>query len=61
MDQGGSPITYLLIQLCTWQNLTGLAVIGVVYVIGVFLTWRRAKGFIQAEKHAAASKESSPI
>ncbi|MFZ4832420.1 galactitol-specific PTS transporter subunit IIC [Rouxiella sp. Mn2063] len=61
MDQGGSPITYLLIQLCTWQNLSGLAVIGVVYAVGVFLTWRRAKGFIQAEKHAAASNESSAI
>lgn len=42
MDQGGSPITYLLIQLLTWQNVAALLVIGSVYVIGVFLTWRRA-------------------
>lgn len=42
MDQGGSPITYLLIQLLTWQNVTALIAIGSVYAIGVFLTWRRA-------------------
>ncbi|WP_455817327.1 galactitol-specific PTS transporter subunit IIC [Pseudomonas cerasi] len=42
MDQGGSPITYLLIQLLTWQNVAALLVIGSVYAIGVFLTWRRA-------------------
>jgi PTS system galactitol-specific IIC component len=52
MDQGGSPITYLLIQLLTWQNVVGLVVIGVIYATGVFLTWRRARQFAQAEATA---------
>lgn len=38
MDQGGSPVTWLLIQLCTWQNVTGFVVIGVIYLTGVLLT-----------------------
>ncbi|MEC5341344.1 PTS galactitol transporter subunit IIC [Brenneria populi] len=42
MDQGGSPITYLLIQLLTWQNVLALCVIGIIYALGIFLTWRRA-------------------
>ncbi|WP_413733941.1 galactitol-specific PTS transporter subunit IIC [Sodalis sp. RH21] len=50
MDQGGSPITYLLIQLLTWQNITGLALIGAIYVIGVWLTWRRARAFARADE-----------
>lgn len=54
MDQGGSPITYLLIQLLTWQNVMGLLVIGIIYALGVFLTWRRARRFEQAE---AAAKQ----
>lgn len=45
MDQGGSPITYLLIQLLTWQNVTALVVIGLIYSAGVLLTWRRARSF----------------
>jgi PTS system galactitol-specific IIC component len=32
MDQGGSPITWLLIQLFTWQNVVGFAVIGIIYL-----------------------------
>lgn len=52
MDQGGSPITYLLIQLLTWQNVVGLVVIGAIYAIGVFLTWRRARQFALAEASA---------
>lgn len=43
MDQVGSPITYLLIQLMTWQNVTALTVIGTIYLLGVVLTWRRAR------------------
>ncbi len=43
MDQGGSPITYLLIQLLTWQNAVAFFVIGFIYVLGIFLTWRRAR------------------
>ncbi|KGQ70923.1 PTS galactitol transporter subunit IIC [Chelonobacter oris] len=47
MDQGGSPITYLLIEALTLQNILGLSVIGVIYFLGVFLTWRRAKSFVE--------------
>ena len=43
MDQGGSPVTYLFIQLLTWQNVSALVVIGVIYGLGVLLTWRRAR------------------
>lgn len=57
MDQGGSPITYLMIQLLTWQNVMGLLVIGLVYALGVFLTWRRARQFAQAE--AAAKQQAT--
>jgi PTS system galactitol-specific IIC component len=59
MDQGGSPITWLLIQLFTWQNVVGFAVIGVIYVAGVLLTWRRARSFAAAEKAAAAQQSPS--
>ncbi|ELY4853769.1 PTS galactitol transporter subunit IIC [Cronobacter turicensis] len=58
MDQGGSPVTWLLIQLCTWQNVTGFVVIGVIYLTGVLLTWRRARAFIAVEK--AAVSEAGP-
>jgi len=57
MDQGGSPITWLLIQLFTWQNVVGFAVIGIIYLAGVLLTWRRARGFITAEN---AEKSAAP-
>ncbi|WP_426346969.1 galactitol-specific PTS transporter subunit IIC [Cronobacter universalis] len=53
MDQGGSPVTWLLIQLCTWQNVAGFVVIGVIYLAGVLLTWRRARAFVAVEKAAA--------
>ncbi|EOC0038996.1 galactitol-specific PTS transporter subunit IIC [Cronobacter turicensis] len=58
MDQGGSPVTWLLIQLCTWQNVTGFVVIGVIYLTGVLLTWRRARAFVAVEK--AAVNEAGP-
>ncbi|ELY4776603.1 PTS galactitol transporter subunit IIC [Cronobacter turicensis] len=58
MDQGGSPVTWLLIQLCTWQNVTGFVVIGVIYLTGVLLTWRRARAFVAVEK--AAVSEAGP-
>ncbi len=57
MDQGGSPITWLLIQLFTWQNVVGFAVIGIIYLTGVLLTWRRARRFIAVEK---AEKSAAP-
>ncbi|WP_159566216.1 PTS galactitol transporter subunit IIC [Budvicia diplopodorum] len=45
MDQGGSPITYLMVEALTLKNIAGIAVIGVIYGLGVFLTWRRARRF----------------
>ena len=57
MDQGGSPVTWLLIELFTWQNVIGLVVIGAIYFTGVLLTWRRARNFMAAEK-AAATQQS---
>ncbi|EOL9071846.1 galactitol-specific PTS transporter subunit IIC [Cronobacter turicensis] len=59
MDQGGSPVTWLLIQLCTWQNVTGFVVIGVIYLTGVLLTWRRARAFVAVEKAAVSEAGSS--
>jgi PTS system galactitol-specific IIC component len=50
LDQGGSPITYLLIQLLTWKNVAGFVGIGIFYVVAVYLTWRRACAFRRAEK-----------
>ncbi|MDV5139550.1 PTS galactitol transporter subunit IIC [Chimaeribacter arupi] len=61
MDQGGSPITYLLVELLTWKNLTGLLVIGVIYALGVFLTWRRARGFMRADAQAAALQKAAKV
>lgn len=59
LDQGGSPITWLLIQLFTWQNLVGFLVIGAIYLLGVALTWRRARGFVATEKAAAAQQSQT--
>lgn len=58
MDQGGSPITWLLIQLLTWQNITALLLIGLVYLAGVVLTWRRAHQAPAAQPDAASMTES---
>ncbi|OOF58800.1 PTS galactitol transporter subunit IIC [Rodentibacter genomosp. 2] len=52
MDQGGSPITYILVQALTLENIVGLGVIVAIYFSGVFLTWRRARTF---EKSASES------
>lgn len=51
MDQGGSPITYLMIQVLTFENIVGMSIIAAIYFFGVFLTWRRAKAY---EKEVAA-------
>jgi len=59
LDQGGSPITWLLIQLFTWQNVVGFLVIGVFYTIGVLLTWRRARACSAAEKRAEAPQSQT--
>ncbi|PKH26412.1 PTS galactitol transporter subunit IIC [Enterobacterales bacterium CwR94] len=60
MDQGGSPLTYLLIQLLTWQNVTALVVIGAVYGLGVVLTWRRARQPDAAQPDANVPLSESP-
>ena len=53
MDQGGSPITYIYTQLLTRQNITGLAVIGIGYVICMIFAVRcskkRAKALAEEE------------
>lgn len=59
MDQGGSPITWLLIQLFTWQNVVGFIIIGAIYLLGVLLTWRRARNFVAAEKAAAITESQT--
>lgn len=59
MDQGGSPVTWLLIQLFTWQNVVGFVVIGAIYATGVLLTWRRARAFTAAEKAQAPQSQTA--
>ncbi|HFR6810267.1 TPA: PTS galactitol transporter subunit IIB [Shigella sonnei] len=54
MDQGGSPITWLLIQVFSTQNIPGFIIIGAIYLTGIFMTWRRARGFIKQEKTVLA-------
>lgn len=51
LDQGGSPITYIYTQIVTQQNLKGLAIIGIIYVICMIFTVRGSK------QRAAALKE----
>lgn len=50
MDQGGFFITWLLIQVFFLQNIFGFIIIGAIYLTGIFMTWRRARGFIKQEK-----------
>ncbi len=38
MDQGGSPITWLLIQVFSPQNIPGFIIIGAIYLTGIFMT-----------------------
>lgn len=54
MDQGGSPITQLLIQVFSTQNIPGFIIIGAIYLTGIFMTRRRARGFIKQEKTVLA-------
>ncbi|GAL35427.1 hypothetical protein JCM19240_274 [Vibrio maritimus] len=55
MDQGGAPITYILIELFRLENLGGLIIIGGIYAIAVAMTWSRAK---QYEKQVQQEKEA---
>lgn len=43
LDQGGSPITYIYTQLCTRQNITGLLVIAITYIICLVFSIRLSK------------------
>lgn len=49
LDQGGSPITYLMIQIFQRTNILGLIVIGVIYFIGIAMTYRRYKRLQKAD------------
>lgn len=52
LDQGGSPITYIYTQICTMENVAGLAVIAVVYAICIIFAIR------SSQKRAAALKDT---
>lgn len=43
LDQGGCPLTYIYTQLCTMENLAGLAVIAVIYAVCVVFAIRCSK------------------
>ena len=43
LDQGGSPITYIMVQIFQRTNILGLIVIAVIYFIGLAMTYRRFK------------------
>ncbi|MBF0778846.1 PTS galactitol transporter subunit IIC [Streptococcus cuniculi] len=43
LDQGGSPVTYIFTQLFNMTNLIGFVIIGIIYAIGLYLTWTRYK------------------
>lgn len=43
LDQGGCPLTYIYTQVCTRENLAGLAVIAVIYGICLLFALRYSK------------------
>lgn len=43
LDQGGCPLTYIYTQVCTRENLAGLAVIAVIYGICILFAVRYSK------------------
>ncbi|HIA4243528.1 TPA: PTS galactitol transporter subunit IIC, partial [Escherichia coli] len=45
---------WLLIQVFSPQNIPGFIIIGAIYLTGIFMTWRRARGFIKQEKAVLA-------
>lgn len=49
LDQGGSPITYLLIEGLTMKNVAGLLVIGSIYGVALFMTWNRSRAYSKKE------------
>lgn len=43
LDQGGSPLTYLFVQLCTFENVAGLLVIGAIYAVCLLFAVRHSR------------------
>lgn len=41
LDQGGAPITYILVQIFTLQNVVGLVAIGAFYGLSLYVTYLR--------------------
>ncbi|KIF54338.1 PTS galactitol transporter subunit IIC [Vibrio owensii] len=58
LDQGGAPITYILIQLFKLENLGGLIVIGGIYAVAVAMTWARAKKYEKSVKEEKSLEEA---
>jgi PTS system galactitol-specific IIC component len=58
LDQGGAPITYILIQLFKLENLGGLIVIGGIYAVAVAMTWARAKKYEKSVKEENSLEEA---
>ncbi|SEP11457.1 PTS galactitol transporter subunit IIC [Propionispora vibrioides] len=58
MDQGGSPITYILLQLFNPDNVAGLVVIGVIYIASVLLTIKYSQGISKELKQAEEQSSS---
>lgn len=40
LDQGGSPITYIYVQLCTLENISGLIIIAAIYLVCLIFSVR---------------------
>ncbi|MDR2406039.1 MAG: PTS galactitol transporter subunit IIC [Deltaproteobacteria bacterium] len=57
LDQGGSPITYLLTQGFNMTNVSGFVVIGVIYVFCIICTQRMHSRKKRAELLALRAKE----
>lgn len=43
LDQGGSPITYLFVQLCTFENVAGLIAIAAIYGVCMVFAVQHSK------------------
>lgn len=57
MDQGGSPITYIMVQIASFKQPIGLAIISIFYAFCLFLTWRRARNYTISQKTKIAAQE----
>lgn len=59
LDQGGSPITYIMVQIFQRTNILGLIVIGAVYFIGLAMTYRRFRVLKRADDLAIAAEQAA--